>query len=169
MHYEGQCCCENIKFEVQGEPEFTQYCHCDKCRLIAKDSENPLDKVGYGFTAAYLTKNFTITKGEKEGLTSIVKNNARLYSCSQCKSLIYGISEKPELQAAIGINMNNFQFSGEMPAKFKAVRHIWYTRRVIGDDAMNDGLPKFEDAPKEQGGTDKLFSADDKRIVNQKP
>ncbi len=152
MHYKGRCHCGSIQFETKGDPLFTQYCHCSKCRTVASDSENPADKMGYSFTAAYLTENFKITDGEDK-LTSIVRNNARLYLCPQCKVLIYGMSEDPGKQAGIGINVNNFQLGEDTPASFRPVRHIWYQDRIV--DA-NDELPKFKDAPKEQFGTGEL-------------
>lgn len=151
--YKGQCHCGSVHFETKGEPFFTQYCHCNKCRTVAADSKNPADKKGYGFTAAYLTNNFEITNG-KDRLTSVVSNSSRLYLCSQCRSLIYGISEDPDMQEGIGINANDFQFAEGMPASFKPVRHIWYTNRTVDFD---DDLPKFKDAPKEQFGTGEIF------------
>ncbi len=151
--YKGQCCCGSICFEAKGEPFFTQYCHCNKCRKVASNSENPADKKGYGFTAAYLTNNFEITEG-KDKLTSIVCNTSRLYLCPQCRTLIYGISEDPEKQGGIGVNANNFQFAEGVPASFDPVRHVWYKNRIIDFD---DSLPKFKDAPKEQFGTGELF------------
>lgn len=153
MNYRGQCLCGSTHFEVKGEPLFTQYCHCNKCRLVAGHSENPADKIGYGFTAAYLTENFKITQGQ-DALTAIVRNNARLYLCPQCGTLIYGISEDPHKQGGIGINMNNFQFVEGIPASFKPVRHIWYQDRIIN---VSDALPKFKNAPKEQFGTGELY------------
>lgn len=151
--YKGQCYCGEIHFEAKEEPLFTQYCHCNKCRNIASDSKNPADKKGYNFTAAYLTKNFTITKGQGE-LTFIVSNSSRLYLCSHCKSLIYGISQDPEKQGGIGINATNFQFAeGIRPPSFEPVRHIWYPNRTVDFD---DKLPKFKDAPTEQFGTGEL-------------
>ena len=151
--YKGQCSCGSICFESKGEPLFTQYCHCNKCREVTGNSENPADKKGYGFTAAYLTNNFEITKGNNK-LNSIVCNTSRLYFCSQCRTLIYGISEDPKKQSGIGINANNFQFAENTPASFEPVRHVWYKDRIIDFD---DNLPKFKDAPKEQFGTGELF------------
>jgi hypothetical protein len=151
--YKGQCYCSLIQFSTKGEPLFTQHCHCNKCRAVAVDSKNPIDKKGYGFTAAYQTKNFEIING-KDKLISIVSNNSRLYLCSQCRSLIYGISEDPSKQEGIGINANNFQFNAGIPDSFIAVRHIWYQNRIVDVD---DELPKFKDAPKEQFGTGELF------------
>ena len=151
--YKGQCFCASIHFEAKGEPLFTQYCHCNKCRQVASASGNPADKKGYGFTAAYLTKNFEITNG-KGKLISIVSNSSRLYLCSQCKSLIYGISEDPDKQGGIGINANNFQFAEGIPTSFNPVRHTWYQNRIINFD---DKLPKFKDTPKEQFGTGELY------------
>lgn len=154
MDYEGECYCGTIHFKTEGEPLFTQYCHCNKCRSMASNSENPADKKGYGFTAAYLTKRFHITQGEDK-LISMVRNNARLYLCPKCHSLIYGISEDPAKQAGIGINANNFQLPKELPTSFMPVRHIWYENHIVD---MDDDLPKFKDAPKEQGGTGERFS-----------
>ena len=74
--------------------------------------------------------------------------------CSQCKALIYGISEDPKMQEGIGINANNFQFAKGAPASFEPMRHIWYQNRIINFD---DKLPKFKDSPKEQFGTGELF------------
>lgn len=153
MIYKGQCYCGNIHFETKDEPMFTQYCHCNKCRIVASDSKNPADKIGYNFTAAYLTENFQITKGS-DSLVSIIRNNSRLYLCSKCSTLIYGISEDPEKQSGIGINLNNFKFEGAMPESFKPVRHIWYKDRIVD---FNDTLPKFKDAPKEQFGSGELY------------
>lgn len=151
--YKGQCHCGSIHFEAKGEPLFTQYCHCNKCRAVADNSKNLADKKGYNFTAAYQTKNFKIMEGEDK-LTSMISNGSRLYLCSVCKSLIYGISEDPEKQGGIGINANNFQFTeGIRPDSFGAVRHIWYPNRIVDFD---DKLPKFKDAPKEQFGTGEL-------------
>lgn len=150
--YKGQCHCASIHFETKGEPLFTQYCHCNKCRAVASASENPADKKGYNYTAAYLTENFEITNG-KDMLTSVVSNSSRLYSCSKCKSLIYGISEDPEKQGGIGINANNFEFAEGVPTSFEPVRHIWYQNREVD---FADILPKFKDAPKEQFGTGEL-------------
>lgn len=80
---------------------------------------------------------------------SIVKNNACLYLCSQCGSLIYGISVDADKQDGMGINVNCFQFADDFPATFEAVRHIWHQNRIVD---ICDNVPKFIDAPKEQGG-----------------
>ncbi len=153
MIYKGQCNCGNIHFEAKGDPLFTQHCHCNKCRIVASASKNPADKIGYSFTAAYLTKNFQIIKGE-DRLVSVIRNKSRLYLCSMCSALIYGISEDHDKQGGIGINVNNFQFESTMPSSFKPVRHIWYQDKVVD---CNDGLPKFKDAPKEQFGSGELY------------
>lgn len=72
--YKGKCYCETIEFETIGDPLFTQYCHCEKCREIASLSQRDSDQVGYSFTAAYLTDKFCITKG-KDKLDVISRNN----------------------------------------------------------------------------------------------
>lgn len=151
-NYQGQCNCGKVQFECQGEPFFTQYCHCNKCREIASMSANNNDKKGYAYTAAYLTKNFHITTGENN-LDELIRINAKLLLCSSCKSLIYGISLDPAKQGGIGVNANNFIFTNGSPDGFKAVRHVWYADRIID---FTDELPKFKDVPKEQFGSGEL-------------
>ena len=150
--YKGQCYCGAVKFKTLGEPLFTQYCHCEKCREIASQSQRTSDKIGYNFTAAYLTDKFNITKG-KDDLETIARNNSNLLLCRKCKSLIYGISQDPSKQGGIGINVNNFDFGGDLPDTFKADKHIWYQNRIVD---IKDQLPKYKDAPKEQFGSGEL-------------
>lgn len=148
--YLGKCQCGTIEFQCEGEPLFTQYCHCNKCREVMAQSQRAEDRQGYAFTAAYLTNNFKITKGEDQ-LEDVIRNHAKLLLCPTCQSQIYGISLDPALQAGIGINANNFV--KPLSDAFKPVRHIWYLDRVVD---FNDNLPKFKDAPKEQGGSGEM-------------
>jgi len=150
--YLGECYCGAVKFCCEGDPFFTQYCHCNKCREIAVLSKRDADKLGYGWTAGYLTSSFHITSGG-DSLDEIIKNNAKLLLCKSCHSLIYGISLDVNKQAGIGINANNFQLKSSVPESFKPVRHIWYVNRVVD---FHDTLPKFKDAPKEQFGSGEL-------------
>ena len=152
-NYHGQCSCGTVKFLCTGTPIFTQYCHCNKCREIASLSEKASDKSGYSYTAAYLTDKFSILSGQNK-LDELIRNTAKLLLCSDCKSLIYGISLDPAKQGGIGINVNNFDFHKTIPESFKPVRHIWYANRIIN---FNDNLPKFKDAPKEQFGSGELY------------
>lgn len=151
--YFGECVCSAVKFCCEGEPLFTQYCHCNKCRDIASLSKRETDQLGYGYTAAYLLSNFTITSG-RDNLDELIRRNAKLLLCKTCHSLIYGISLDLDKQAGIGINANNFKFSSAIPDSFTPVRHIWYSSRIVDFD---DGLPKYIDAPKEQCGTGDLY------------
>ena len=154
LQYQGACFCKKVKFELEDEPLFTQYCHCNKCREIASLSDRTEDKVGYSFTAAYFKDKFKITLGSNL-LKKQARNTADLFLCSAGNSLIYGISQDPSKQAAIGINANNIMFSdGVFPLSFKANKHIWYQDR-IGD--INDDLPKYKDAPIEQFGSGQLW------------
>lgn len=152
--YTGKCYCGTVQFKTMGEPLFTQYCHCQKCREIASLSQRTTDKTGYGFTAAYLTDHFSVTKGEDE-LENHPRGNSDLWLCKACKSLIYGISQDPTLQQGIGINVNNFAFTQGVPESFKADKHIWYENRMKDVD---DTLPKYKDTPVEQMGSGILIS-----------
>ena len=151
--YSGECYCGCVKFYCNGEPFFTQYCHCNKCREVASLSKRDTDKIGYAWTAGYLTSRFNMTSGV-DNLDANIKNNSKLLLCKSCHSLIYGISLDPTKQAGIGINANNFHFAHSIPASFKPVRHIWYVNRMID---FNDDLPKFKNTPKEQFGSGELW------------
>jgi hypothetical protein len=154
MEYNGSCFCGAVEFSLKGEPLFTQYCHCNKCRDIAAESNNIADKVSYSFTAAYLTTLFSIIRGCDQ-LESEARNTSNLFLCKNCKSLIYGISQDPTKQAGIGININNIKFSNNtLPETFKPDKHIWYQERIKD---IHDGLPKYKDAPIEQFGSGELF------------
>lgn len=155
--YSGECYCGAVKFYCDGDPFFTQYCHCNKCREVTSQSKRDADKKGYTWTAGYLTSSFHITSGI-DNLDEIIRNNAKLLLCRSCHSLIYGISLDPDKQAGIGINVSNFHFTGTMPESFTPVRHIWYENRIVSFD---DNLPKFKDAPKEQFGSDELWNEND--------
>ncbi len=157
--YLGECYCGVIKFYCDGDPFFTQYCHCNKCREVAAPSKRDTDKLGYAWTAGYLTPSFNITSGI-DNLLEISRNNAKLFLCKSCYSLIYGISIDPTKQEGIGVNANNFYFTGSMPESFKPVRHIWYINKIVN---FNDELPKFKDAPKEQFGSGELWNYDDSK------
>lgn len=152
ISYSGQCNCGAIKFECIGDPLFTQYCHCNKCREIALMSENEKDKLGYSYTAAYLIDNFSVVVGQNN-IEGLIRKNAKLCLCSTCKSLIYGISLDPDKQGGIGVNVTNFNFNNDIPDSFKPVRHIWYANHRVN---FNDDLPKFKDSPKEQFGSGEL-------------
>jgi hypothetical protein len=120
---------------------------------MASDSQNPKDKIGYNFTAAYLTTAFTITEG-LDYLVSKLVGTSHLYFCGKCNSLIYGISSDPAKQQGIGININNLEFPAGIPSSFKPIRHIWYPDRITD---ISDELPKFINSPKDQLGTGELF------------
>jgi hypothetical protein len=155
--YQGECYCGSVKFNCDGDPFFTQYCHCNKCREVASQSKRDADKQGYAWTAGYLTSSFNITSGI-DNLDEIIRNNAKLLLCKSCHSLIYGISLDPDKQLGIGINVNNFHFPDSVPKSFKPVRHIWYANRI---KSFADDLPKFKDAPKEQFGSGDLCDKND--------
>lgn len=40
--YSGECYCGVVKFYCDGDPFFTQYCHCNKCREIASQSKRDI-------------------------------------------------------------------------------------------------------------------------------
>jgi hypothetical protein len=159
--YTGECDCGAVQFVCEGEPLFTQYCHCNKCREIASLSKRDADKLGYAYTAAYLTPNFNIISGRAH-LDEIIRNNAKLLLCKSCHGLIYGISLEKIKQAGLGINANNFDFRNAIPESFKPVRHVWYINRIVD---FNDDLPKYKDTPEDQLGSGEFYSESEEIIT----
>ena len=87
----------------------------------------------------------------------MVRNTSNLFLCKNCGSLIYGISQDPEKQAGIGVNITNIDFhEGVLPKTFQPDKHIWYQDRIKDVD---DDLPKYADAPVEQFGSGKLWDS----------
>lgn len=148
--YKGTCSCKKVEFETRGDPLFTQYCHCHKCRSFTSQSVRKEDKRGYSHTAAYLRDHFEIMKGA-DNLEEHPVKNSYLYLCKNCKSLIYGISQDKSQQQGIGINVSNFSFKeARLPESFNPIRHVYYGDRTVD---MDDDLPKFVDFPSELGGS----------------
>lgn len=112
-----------------------------------------MDKAGYSYTAAYITHHFNIVSSE-DTLEHLIRHNAKLWLCSTCKSLIYGISLDLTKQSGIGVNANSYVFKNNIPDSFKPIKHTWYANRIINFD---DNLPKFKDAPREEFGSGELF------------
>src|SRR5690606_29948037 len=113
-NYKGACYCNEVQFETKGDPLFTQICHCNKCRRTASQSNRKKDQKGCSLTAAYLYENFKIIKGQDK-LDKQMSQNAFLYLCKNCHSLIYGISKDPNNQSGIGVNANNFELNTIKP------------------------------------------------------
>lgn len=156
IEYKGTCFCGSVTFKVKGEPLFTQYCHCNKCRDISALSSRATDKVGYSFTAAYLASMLTITHG-KDQLEIVARNTSNLFLCRHCRSLLYGISQDPAKQMGIGVNVNNIEFPEKvLPKAFKPDKHIWYQDRIKN---ANDELPKYKNTPIEQFGSGELINS----------
>jgi hypothetical protein len=155
MSFNGQCQCGNIKFTLENEPLFAQYCHCNKCRAVSSSSDRSSDKSGFSYTIACSTSDIRFTEG-KSLLIPAKVNNAILFKCGSCNSQIYGISADERHQDGAGINGNNFEGNQDLPDSFKPVRHVYFADRAVSI-FDNDELPKFVDMPEELGGTGKIY------------
>jgi hypothetical protein len=66
--YLGECYCGAVKFYCDGDPFFTQYCHCNKCREVASQSKRDADKqAGIGINA----NNFHFASTKPESFTPV--------------------------------------------------------------------------------------------------
>ena len=148
--YHGRCDCGQVRIGITAEPLFTQICHCNQCRDLAALSKTDVEPVGYAHTVALMSKHFKILAGEDKLEEHAGKTSYR-YLCSNCKVLIYGVSQDPEQRQGMGINRGVFTAVDQILSEaFQPIRHVYYVDRIID---ISDGLPKFKDFPSEIGGT----------------
>ena len=127
----GSCYCGKTKVTVSGEPVASAYCHCRSCR---KWHSAPINA-----WAAWPADKVKITG---DTVTSSYNTESQRISCASCGGCVANGKPKPELMVVYPMTLVD---SG---LEFKPDFHIFYDERVMD---VNDGLPKFVDAPEEFG------------------
>ncbi|SDM29650.1 Uncharacterized conserved protein [Modicisalibacter muralis] len=132
--YQGSCFCTAVQFTVTGEPDAMGYCHCADCRHW---SAGPIN----GFTL-WAPGAVEITQGA-DNIGSYNKTPKSLRKwCRTCGGHVF--TEHPSW------NLIDV-YAATIPAfPFKPSVHVHYQESVL---AINDGLPKLKDLPKEMGGS----------------
>lgn len=130
--YSGSCLCEKVQFEVQGELEPIQICHCAQCRKAQ----------GSAFVTNIPVKeeNFKIVCGLDELKSFESSPGKQRIFCSNCGSPI--LSKTVMLPGVVRVRAGTF--NGDL--KTKPVYHIYYDSRANWFD-VNDDLPKHSEMP----------------------
>lgn len=129
--YSGNCLCGGVRFQIQGEPEPIQICHCSQCRKAQGApfaTNTPVKEADFQLhSGSGLLKSFEASPGKQ-----------RVF-CSNCGSPIY--SKKDALPGVLRIRAGLIN----EPLTVKPVVHCY-----VGSKAnwwsINDDLPQFEAA-----------------------
>ncbi|MFK7990826.1 MAG: GFA family protein [Sandaracinaceae bacterium] len=134
--HRGQCYCGAVLVEVQADPVFSAYCHCESCR---RWHSAPITAL-----AAWPANAVKIT-----GAVTESTHNAKSVrtTCAACGGGV--LMGKPGLgwRVVYPLLLTGSQFN------YEPALHLFYGERVMD---VNDGLPKFLDAPAEAGGSGTL-------------
>ena len=124
---QGGCLCGAVRYEAQGAPVDTNFCHCRTCQLA---SGAPLlawvtfPTTGFRWTAA-LPATFASSKGVARGF------------CARCGTTLTWASAKSPDQIDIA------SATLDDPALAPPADHIWVRSRLPWM-RCDDGLPEYE-------------------------
>lgn len=132
--HRGKCFCGTVEVEVTGEPVAMGYCHCSSCRSWSAGPVN-------AFTL-WAPENVKITAGADHVAEFHQHANSHRMWCDVCGGHL--MNSHPEWQLVD-------VYAATIPSvAFAPGVHVNYQETVL---AMQDGLPKLRDFPKELGGT----------------
>ena len=132
--YDGECFCGAVGFTVKGAPVASGYCHCESCRRWAAAPLN-------AFTL-WKPEAVSITRGASRIGTFKKTDNSLRKWCVACGGHLF--TEHPGWQL---IDV----YAAVLPQlPFNAAVHVNYHEAVL---RTQDGLPKFNDLPKDMGGS----------------
>lgn len=130
----GNCLCGHVRFEIQGELEPIQICHCSQCRKAQ----------GSAFVTNIPVKesNFKIVSG-KDDLKSFESSpgKQRVF-CSNCGSPI--LSKTTKLPGVVRVRAGTL--NGDL--KTKPIYHIYFDSKANWFE-INDDLPKHSEMPRQ--------------------
>lgn len=128
----GACLCGDVRFELYGELEPIQICHCQECR---KAQGTP-----FVTNIAVLEENFNLTQGEAQ-LKAYESSPGKLrVFCANCGSPI--LSKRTSLPGVVRVRAGLIE--DDLPAKiefhiFTAEKANWWTIR--------DAAPQYTGFP----------------------
>ena len=132
--YDGECFCGAVGFTVTGAPLASGYCHCESCRQWSAAPVN-------AFTL-WRVDSVSITRGASSIGTFEKTDNSRRKWCTSCGGHLF--AEHP------GLGLIDIYAAVLPQLQFSAGVHVHYHESVLH---ILDGLPKFNDLPKEMGGS----------------
>ena len=132
------CMCGAVQLELSGEPAVMTYCHCESCR----------GWLGAPVHAASLwpAASVKIVKGaDKLGVYKRTEASHRKF-CTSCGTPV--LIDHPAMGM---IDVPAGRIAG---LAYKPGLHVHYGEKVM---SVRDGLPKFNDFPKDFGGSGKTL------------
>ena len=137
--YTGSCLCGSVSYEISGELQPIQICHCQMCRTAQGSA--------FATNTPVSSKSFRIVSGQseiKEYESSPGKYRA---FCGKCGSPIYSRRD----DAPEGVRIRAGLLNEAVP--MKPIAHF-YTASKANWWEINDSLPKFPEAyvPREKNG-----------------
>ena len=123
----GGCLCGAVRYELQGEPDWTVYCHCESCR---KHTGGPVAAF-----ATYLPEHVVWTNGERKRYESSPGRQRSF--CEHCGSSLTfeaHFKDRDWLAMMIG-TMDN-------PEHFAPTEHTCH-EETLSWLALEDSLKKF--------------------------
>ncbi|MFN3581941.1 MAG: GFA family protein [Pseudomonas sp.] len=129
--YTGKCLCGGVTFEIQGELEPVQVCHCSQCRRAQGGpfaTNIPVAASAFRLlTGADLLTAFESSPGKQ-----------RVF-CKTCGSPIY--SKRVDLPETLRVRAGTIE--GEL--RTKPVAHFYYASKANWFE-INDEVPTFPEA-----------------------
>lgn len=140
MVHAGRCFCGEVQFEVSGEPVAMGYCHCDSCRHWSAAPVN-------AFTL-WQSSALTVRRGADSIATFNKTPNSSRKWCTRCGGHLF--TNHPPM-GLVDV------YAALLPTlRFEPAVHVNYQETVL---CIHDGKPKFQDMPKEMGGTGVTLAA----------
>ncbi len=132
--YKARCFCGAVEIEVSGTPAAAGYCHCDDCQAWSAGPINAFSLWPQG--------SVRVTKGEANIGTYNKTDRSYRKFCKSCGGHL--MTDHPGIKL-VDVYANLLQGYKHAPAL-----HVFYKHKMV---SVKDGLPKFNDMPKEFGGT----------------
>jgi hypothetical protein len=132
------CFCGSVEFVVSGAPVAAGFCHCASCRHWSAAPVNAF--------ALWSPDSVQVTRGaEHIGSYARTARSLRKW-CTRCGGHLF--TEHP----GMGVIDVYAALLPELP--FAPALHVHYAESVLH---LHDGRPKFQDMPKEMGGSGVLL------------
>lgn len=140
--HEGGCACGAVRYEVRGDPEICQICHCRFCQRRTGSA--------FGTVAYFDDRNVSIMRGELrecEHRSDETGRWLRMQFCPQCGTTVtHSVQIRPGLRAiAVG--------TLDDPEWPRIQRHIWVQSKrswvsiPAGTVVFSQGAPGSPDLP----------------------
>ncbi|MBM4203566.1 MAG: GFA family protein [Gammaproteobacteria bacterium] len=130
----GSCFCGAVTFEVSGAPNAMGYCHCTDCAHWAGAPINAF--------SLWSPDSVKVTRGADNIGTFAKTPGSQRKFCKTCGGHIF--TDHPAM------GMFDVYLNTVPSFKHHGALHVFYSEKTL---SVKDGLPKYQDMPKEFGGS----------------